>query len=104
MKSIKTNFLFFFAILALTVSCKKADVKLLDAVPADASFVVGFESKQISKKGGLNRPEDFKLFSLLRSETANLDEDSKKMFDQFMSPGAGRRISTPGFSATESRE
>ena len=84
MKSIKSKILFFSAILALTVSCKKADVQLPDAIPADASFVVGFESKQISGKGGINKPEDFKLFSLLRAETANLDEDSKKLFDQFI--------------------
>jgi hypothetical protein len=82
----KTIVLFIAALLAFggcqTKSATDSDSSHLALVPDDAFFVVGVEYKKILEKGGLNKPDDFKFYSLIRSEFAEQSPGKQEFFDK----------------------
>lgn len=56
----------------------------LGAIPSDAFFVVGFESKQIIQKGSLDKLQDFKSYKPLKQEMEAVRELNRmNSFEQF---------------------
>jgi hypothetical protein len=56
-------------------ACKQSNGSLqLEAVPADALFVIALENKQITDKSGLDHPEDFKIFDYINKAIGENEE------------------------------
>ena len=85
MKATKKTMVLLVALLLAVSGCnqKSGDggASHLSFVPSDATFVVGVEFKKIMDKGGFNKPDEFKFFSLIRSE---IEEKRQKVFDEFI--------------------
>lgn len=76
--------------LLLVSACKNKTVTgdnsaQLAAIPNDAFIVIGFEAKQLIKKGGLDNLDDFKSYKILQQEMQAEDsQDQMKSFEQFI--------------------
>ncbi|MDR2563158.1 MAG: DUF4836 family protein [Prevotellaceae bacterium] len=86
MKAIKKSMILLAALFLSLSGCNPkssggSGTSHLSLIPGDAIFVVGVEFKKIVDKGGLNKPDDFKFFSLFRSE---FNEKQQKAFDEFV--------------------
>ena len=80
----KSIFLLLVGVLVLT-SCKEKANLQLNAIPADAVFVVAVENQKMIQKGGLNNPSDYKLFQKAQEEmSSEMNPESKKIFDEFL--------------------
>jgi hypothetical protein len=79
--------LFAVALMMTFYSCNKSVPAHLNAIPADATFVVAVEPKQIIKKAGLGDMEKLNIYKYWRKEMKEYDSDYTKfvldMFDEF---------------------
>jgi hypothetical protein len=84
MKNIKQLALLLCIGLILFGSCKKSLPPHLKAIPSNAAFVIAFENKQLTVKGGLNNLKDYKFFQKMRDRMDIGDEKSQQMMDRFL--------------------
>ncbi|MDR3286955.1 MAG: DUF4836 family protein, partial [Prevotellaceae bacterium] len=56
----------------------------LVAIPKNASFVLAFNAKQIVEKAGLNKPEQYKFYSVIQDEINKLPADQSKSVKDFL--------------------